>query len=124
MGIQINTLRRTQQVLSFSKGERIFSQGEAGNHMYVITSGTVTISVDGRQITTLGPGEVLGEMALIDAAPRSAAATAASDCTLAPIDRARFMHLIQETPFFALQVMQTLAQRLRDERQREAIAAD
>jgi CRP-like cAMP-binding protein len=52
-------------------------------------------------------------MALIDDEPRSASARARSDCCVFPIDEARFQSLVQETPFFALQVMKTLARRLR-----------
>lgn len=119
MGVHINIFRRAQQLIPYDAGAQIFAQGERGDQMYVITAGHVDVEVDGELIATLGPGELLGEMALIDAGPRSGTAIARSQCTLTPIDRARFMFLVQETPYFALQVMQSLAERLRQERQRE-----
>jgi CRP/FNR family cyclic AMP-dependent transcriptional regulator len=120
MGVPIDIFRRSQQQIPFEAGALIFAQGDPGDQMYVITSGQVDIAVDGELIAVLGPGELLGEMALIDSGPRSASATARSRCTLTAIDRARFMFLVQETPYFALQVMQSLAERLRQERRRGA----
>ena len=52
-------------------------------------------------------------MALVDKSPRSATATALEDSKLAVIDKARFLFLVTETPIFALQVMSSLAERLR-----------
>jgi CRP-like cAMP-binding protein len=64
-------------------------------------------------VETAGQGSFIGEMALIDDEPRSASARARSDCRVFPIDEARFQSLVMETPFFALQLMKTLARRLR-----------
>lgn len=118
MGVHINIFRRAQQQIPYEAGAQIFAQGERGDQMFVITAGQVDVEIDGELIATLGAGELLGEMALIDAGPRSASAIARSQCTLSPIDRARFMFLVQETPYFALQVMHSLAERLRQERER------
>jgi CRP-like cAMP-binding protein len=116
VAIRFNLFQRAHDVERFDAGSVIFSKGDPGDRMYVITGGSVSI-VDGeRTIATLGPGELLGELALIDASPRSAAAIALTDCALAPIDRPRFLFLVQQTPYFAVQVMQAMAERLRDER--------
>ena len=52
-------------------------------------------------------------MALIDAAPRSATAIAATDVTLVPVGEKQFLFLVSQTPYFALNVMRVLARRLR-----------
>jgi CRP-like cAMP-binding protein len=52
-------------------------------------------------------------MALIDHSPRSASARAKTDCQLVPIDEARFKYMIQQTPFFAIEVMRVITRRLR-----------
>jgi CRP-like cAMP-binding protein len=57
---------------------------------------------------------VLGELAHVDSAPRSATAIATTDSVLAVIDRHRFLFLVQETPMFALQVMSAMAERFRE----------
>ena len=62
---------------------------------------------------SLGPDETFGEMAIVDGSARSATAVAVEDSTIAVIDRHRFLFLVGETPSFALQVMASLAERLR-----------
>ncbi len=61
----------------------------------------------------MGPGAIFGEMVLVDNSPRSATAIARTDCRVVPISEKRFQFLIQETPYFAIQVMQIMATRLR-----------
>lgn len=94
-------------------GEVVFAQGDHGTEMFGIIEGSVDLAVDGRTIATLGPDEVFGEMAIIDLSERMATATATSPTLLAVIDRRHFLFLVHETPMFALQVMSTLADRLR-----------
>lgn len=91
----------------------IFEEGSAAEFMYVIIEGKVALSLHGRTIAVAAPGDIVGEMALLDASVRSATATAASDCLLVPIDVHSFKSLIQYTPDFALHVMSVLAKRLR-----------
>jgi CRP/FNR family cyclic AMP-dependent transcriptional regulator len=81
--------------------------------MYVILEGEVDIQKHGRSIYTAGPGEILGEMAMIDAQGRSASAVAFSPCRLAVVDEKQFLFMVQETPNFALEVMRVLVGRLR-----------
>jgi CRP-like cAMP-binding protein len=64
-------------------------------------------------IETVIEDSILGEMVLIDSKPRSATAVAKTDCTLATINEKRFTLLVQQNPYFALQVMQIMAARLR-----------
>ena len=106
------------EVVSFFAGQIIFQEGDAGNLMYVVQDGEVELRVRGELVEALGPGCVFGEMALIEHAPRSATATAKTDCTLAPITEKRFSFMVQQTPHFALQIMKVMAERLRrmDER--------
>jgi CRP-like cAMP-binding protein len=81
--------------------------------MYVVKEGTVDVLVGGRVVDTIGPGGILGEMALIDKQPRSATAVAKTDCKLVNVNEQRFQRLVQQTPHFALQVMRVMATRLR-----------
>jgi CRP/FNR family transcriptional regulator, cyclic AMP receptor protein len=105
--------RDDADMLDFPAGETIFHEGDSGARMYVVISGSVRLSVMGRPLEKVGPGGVFGEMALIDAAPRSATAVALTLCTLVPISAERFTTLIQETPGFALEIMKSMAVRLR-----------
>jgi CRP/FNR family cyclic AMP-dependent transcriptional regulator len=94
-------------------GETIFVEGEEGRLMFVVLEGTVRLSVTGRTVEKVGAGGVFGEMALIDAAPRSATATAVTACTLVPITAQRFKSLVKESPEFAIEIMGVMASRLR-----------
>jgi CRP-like cAMP-binding protein len=106
--------RNAQHTHEVPAGSVIFRQGDPGDVMYGVVSGQVEIQVDGRAILTRGPDDVFGELALIDQAPRTATAVAVTDCTLASIDQHRFLYLVHETPMFALQVMSSLSERIRD----------
>jgi CRP/FNR family cyclic AMP-dependent transcriptional regulator len=98
---------------SFAPGATIFTEGDKGDKMFVIRSGEVTIELGGKVIETLSAGAIFGEMALIDGSPRSATARAKTACEVAPINEKSFLFLVHETPFFAIAVMRTLAERLR-----------
>ena len=74
---------------------------------------TVEIHLRGAVVERVTPGGVFGEMALIDGKPRSATAVAAVDCSVAAINEKRFLRLVEQTPSFALRMMQVITERLR-----------
>ena len=98
---------------AFKAGQLIFKEGEPGKVMYVISEGEVDILVGSLLVETAGPGSIVGEMALIDHGPRSASAKARTDCKLVVVDQERFEFLVAQTPFFAIEVMQIMADRFR-----------
>ena len=111
--VAIDLFKNSADTVSYSAGQKIFSAGDIGDMMYVVVQGQVELQVKNKKVEELGPGGVLGEMSLIDSAPRSATAIAVTDCALAAIDEKRFKFLIQQTPNFALQIMRVIADRLR-----------
>jgi CRP/FNR family cyclic AMP-dependent transcriptional regulator len=104
----------------YRKSEVIFKEGSTGSEMYLIHSGRVLLSVLQNKtqqipLVVLNPGDFFGEMALVDDSPRSATASAVeNDTELIVIDRARFLFMVRQQPEFALSLMHTLCQRLRD----------
>lgn len=106
--------RNAKTKQTFAAGTTIFNTGDAGAEMFGIIEGEVEIRSSGGVVGHLGPGDVFGEMALVDESPRSATAVAASDTVVAAIDRHRFLFLVQETPTFALEVMAVMAERTRE----------
>lgn len=96
----------------FPEGSVIISEGSTGNNMYVVLQGQVSISLRGRELAIAGPGDIVGEMALIDSEIRSATVTAKTDCLLASIDQASFMSLLRHVPEFKFHVMEVLGARL------------
>lgn len=105
--------RDNPDAIAFAAGQIVFTEGQRGDVMYVVKSGEVDIRRGDQVFDTHGPGAIFGEMALIDHAPRSADAVARTDCELVPISERQFIFLVQQTPFFALQVMRVIADRLR-----------
>jgi CRP-like cAMP-binding protein len=97
----------------FDAGERIFLEQDSGTAMYVVRSGAVDVITFGKVLERIGPGGVFGELALIDDAPRAAAALASTATEVAVIDKPTFMTLIAEEPEFALQIMKLMAERVR-----------
>jgi len=107
------SLFRNAESKDYAAGEVVFSAGEEGELMYVVAEGEVDIIVGPHVAETVLSGGMFGEMALIDHHVRSAGAVARTQCKLVAIDQRRFQYLVSETPFFAIQVMSNMAERLR-----------
>jgi HEAT repeat protein len=101
----------------FLAGEKVFAEGSLGAELCIVFRGSVVIRKKSgtaeRELAQLGPGECFGEMALFDAAPRSATALAVSDCTLLTLERNRFHTLLTQRPEMALEMCRVLSLRLR-----------
>jgi len=105
--------KNEDDVVTLEAGKDLFGKGDAGDSMFVVLDGTLKVGDGNKIYEELSPGDLVGEMALIDHAPRAATVTATSDSKLARIDQKRFLFLTQQTPMFALNVMRILSQRLR-----------
>jgi CRP-like cAMP-binding protein len=102
-----------EEPVPFAAGTAIFEEGDKGDVMYIVKSGEVELTYGDKLTTTIGPGGSFGEMALIDHEPRSAGAVANTDVELYPVNQRLFVILVQDTPSFALEVMHSMADRLR-----------
>jgi CRP-like cAMP-binding protein len=94
-------------------GSTIFEHGAPGTEMFGVIEGEVELHFPNGRISKVGTDETFGEMALIDSSVRTAKAIAATDVKLGVINQRTFLFLVHETPMFALQVMSSLADRLR-----------
>ena len=105
--------RNSRDTETLQSGDVLFREGETGDVMFAVAEGKVELHHGGTVIETIGPGGILGEMALIDAGPRSATAQAATEALVVRVDKEHFTYLVQEHPTFALQVMTVMAERIR-----------
>jgi CRP/FNR family cyclic AMP-dependent transcriptional regulator len=101
-----------------ARSERLFSEGDQGDALYLVLTGKVKISrtsSDGREnlIVVMGPGDMLGELSLFDPGPRTATATAVVDTSLASLDHADLSAWLLEQPEGAALLLRVLARRLR-----------
>jgi CRP/FNR family transcriptional regulator, cyclic AMP receptor protein len=109
----INILANERETRSLEPGDVLFREGDVGDEMFAVVEGRVELTRAGEILELVGPGGIVGEMALIDDAPRSATATVVAPTRVARVDGKRFTFLVQEHPTFALQVMKVMAERLR-----------
>ncbi len=109
----VDFFQTSKKIHTFTSGQTIFQQGEPGEICYVLLEGRVDVQVNQKSVHVAQPGEVLGIMAFIDAKPRSASAVALEECRLAILDRKEFLFLVQETPYFAIDMMKMLSEWLR-----------
>lgn len=102
-----------------SDGCTIFEEGEASEYAYLVEAGEVEVSVrrseDGRivRLATLGPGELIGEMSLVDERPRDTTATAVGPSVVQPFTRDEFEELILNRPDANLRLIRALFERIR-----------
>lgn len=102
----------------FVRGQTIFRRGEPGSSMLVVAAGRVRVGVTsatGREVllAILGPGEVLGELALLDGGPRSADAAALDGCALLSLDRRDLLPALRASPEAAVGLVEVVCGRLR-----------
>jgi CRP/FNR family transcriptional regulator, cyclic AMP receptor protein len=100
------------------RGTAIFAKGDPGTGLICVLRGTVKISmlsVDGREIvfSIMQEGDIFGEIALLDGRPRTADATAMTDCEFMVIERRDFIPFLRSQPDLAIQIIEILCSRLR-----------
>jgi len=99
--------------LRLDPGQVIFKAGDSGREMFIVRTGSVDLRIGETVLETVAQGGIFGELALVDAAPRSATAIAGPDCTLVLLDAPAFNNLVRRVPNLALEVMKVMARRLR-----------
>ena len=116
--MKINLFDKDQDYSILAAGQVLFREGDAADSMFAVIEGKVDIVIHGQLVETVEAGGVFGEMALIEDQPRNATATVTAAAKVVKIDRKRFMFLVQQNPYFAVQLMTVMAGRLRrmDER--------
>ena len=112
----------------FLSGQPLFSEGEQGHEAYLIRGGYVSIWKDdaGRRVelATRGPGEIIGEMALIDHSPRSASVSAKGDVEVEVITQSDLTRMLENVPEPVIKILQQLLRRLRDTNELAAMNMD
>ena len=98
---------------TFKAGETVTEEGERGRTFIVVESGQLTVAVQGREVGKLGPGDALGEMALIDKSARTATVTADTDVHCYQLPVWSFRPLVDSHPEMAWALLKAVAQRIR-----------
>ncbi len=107
---KIAGLAKTRRYTRFTS---IVREGERGDSFYVILDGTVLVKPPGKRSVRLKPGDWFGEMALLDGAPRTATVEAQDEVFVMMLGRAAFQKAVVADPKIAMELLRTLAARLR-----------
>jgi CRP-like cAMP-binding protein len=99
--------------LDIEAGFVLTRQGTRDPECFVVGAGSAAVEIDGRAVGTVGPGDVVGEMSLLDGGPRSATVTALSPMTLYVMSRREFQSMMRANPSIVGKIATSLARRLR-----------
>ena len=105
---------RHVETIEIAPGQDVVRQGDDGDALFVVLSGTLDVKRDGSHVRTLESGDYFGELALLDPAPRAATVTATEATELAAISVRMFRVLLREIPGLGQKLLADLAGRVRD----------
>jgi hypothetical protein len=94
-------------------GSVVMRENDPGDTCFVVALGSMDVHRRGRRLATMGPGDVVGEMSLLDGGPRTATVTATERCVLLALDRPTFATMLQRSPSLAISMLEVLSTRLR-----------
>jgi CRP-like cAMP-binding protein len=111
--VDLTKIERLVEDMELPAGHVLTRQGRPGDEFFVIVDGKVRVDRDGMRIDTLGPGDYLGEISLVDHRPRTATAVCETACRVLVLGHREFHTLMADEPRIAEAVMRSLAERLR-----------
>jgi CRP-like cAMP-binding protein len=110
----IEEVGRLVDEVDLKAGYVLMREGDIGREFFVIIDGQVRIDKGGQTIRTMGPGQFLGDIALVTEGPRTATATTETACRLLVLGHGAFHQLMDQYPSIRLSVLESMAMRLRD----------
>ncbi len=111
---ELERLAEDTDVVSFAVGQPIVQEGMLGETMFVVLSGEATVLQGKRRLGTIRPGEVFGEVAVLDGSPRSATVIAQTPLTAVRLFRRTLVRLLKAEPQIALKILDGIVRRIRD----------
>lgn len=115
---EIDAIGRAATDLNIAAGTVVMREGALAHEMLVVRDGTLEVTIDGRHLGTIGPGEMAGEMALLTRTHRIATVTAVTDVKAIHIDGREFERVLGEAPHIAVKMLPILAERAAENSQR------
>ena len=110
---ELQSVARLCTPLSVEEGFVLTTEGTAGLQCFVIVDGTASVTIGGRKVNEVGPGECVGELALLDGGPRTATVTAESPMNVYALSVSKFRSLLGVSPTILRKIVTSLARRLR-----------
>ena len=117
----LRIVARHMQVVAVPTGTALMREGDRGDAFYVVLDGEAAVESSGKTVGHLRAGDHVGELALLDPAPRNATVTSTADMTVGVIDARIFAAIVRDVPTLTGKLLAALARRLR-QRDLEAAA--
>ena len=111
---EIKSISRLMTETDVKEGAKLTKQGEPGREFMIISEGTAVVDIDGSTVAHLGPGDFLGELAVLSGTPRSATVTATSPMVLEVLNRREFMALLDENKSLSRKILVAAVKRLQE----------
>lgn len=111
---ELTRIARAGDEVHIDAGKMLVDQGEMGREAFVILSGRAAVKRKGRKIAELGPGDPVGELALLDRGPRTASVVATTDLTVFVLSTRGFNAVLDDSPGLSRKLLAFLAGRVRD----------
>jgi CRP/FNR family transcriptional regulator, cyclic AMP receptor protein len=111
---EIEFLGRLMDDVDVPDGKVLTREGARGGEFFIVVDGAIRIERDGKELNRLGPGDFLGEIALIDQGPRTATATAEGPSRVMVLTGPAFTSMLSQNPGVENKILRVLAQRVRD----------
>jgi len=111
---ELMSLSRLMDEIDLKPGTVIIREGNTGGEFFIVIEGTIEVKRKGRRLARLGPGDYLGEIALIDHGPRTATAMVETDARLLVLASREFHSMLASDPRIENKILRTLAARVRD----------
>jgi len=111
---ELRDIAKATVELTLDDGKEFVTQGDVGREAFIIVEGSADVSRGGKKIATLGPGDCVGELALLDHGPRTASVVATSPLTVLVLGPREFSGLLDEVPTLNHKILAALASRIRE----------
>jgi len=112
-GRELAELTALADEVDVADGRVLTREGESGHEFFIVLDGQVQVEIGGREVAALGPGDFLGEIALVDGKPRSATTRVVGTTRLLVVGHREFHQLMADFPTVQTAVLQALAERVR-----------
>lgn len=111
---ELEKIAKAGDEITVPEGHMLCDQGGTGREAFVLLSGSAIVKRNGKKITIVGPGAMIGELSLLDHGPRTATVTTNSESTLLVIDQRNFAGVLADVPSLSRKLLAALASRIRD----------
>jgi CRP-like cAMP-binding protein len=111
---ELERIAKSGDEVTMTAGTLLAEQGATGREAFIVLDGSVTVKRNGRKVTSLGPGSIVGELSLLDHGPRTATLVCETDSSIFVISQRHFLAVLDDVPTIGHKLLASLAGRIRE----------